>query len=89
MSSIEKFFYFSMNYHTEYYKWTNLWGDEVSAYVPTFIMEIKWTCGKDHIVSKWKSIEDCDSWGRVNRFYAELDGDNRKLLEDYVNEGGK
>ena len=89
MSDIEKFFYFSLNYKTDYYKWTDLWGDEVSAYVPTFIMEIDWACGKNHIISKWKGIEENDSWGRMNRFYAELDGSNRRLLEEYVLNGGK
>ncbi len=89
MSDIEKFFYFSLNYKTNYYKWINLWGVEVSDCVPTFIMEINWTCGKDHMISKWESIESNDSWGRMNRFYAELSGSNRRLLEEYVLNGGK
>ena len=89
MSSIEKFFYFSLNYVQEFYKWKSIWGEEESGYLPVFIMDIDWTCGKNHMIAKWKAVEEKDCWGVINRFYAELDSNNRALLEEYVIKGGK
>lgn len=90
MSNIEKWFYFSLNYEMKYYEWTNIFGKERAAYLPKFLMEINWNCGCDHLIDKWfKIVNDSDSYGTINRFYAELDSKNRALLEEYVLNNGE
>lgn len=89
MSSIEKFFYFSMNYKSDFFKWNNMWGEEKCGYLPLFIMNISWSCNRDNIINKWLNLKDTDSYGNMNRFYAELDSKNRALLEEYVINNGE
>ena len=84
---INKFMFFSWNYAmTEF----ELNGRKM--YLPKFIVEAKWSCNLDHIISKWKGCitdskgNDRDSYAFLPRFYAELDGKNRRALLDYVME---
>lgn len=84
--AINRFFYFSQNYKSDYYKWKNMWGEDCSGVYPCFLMEVDWTCNRDHIISKWNGVESQNSWGRVNQFYAELDTNNRQRLIDYAME---
>lgn len=90
MSNIEKWFYFSLNYEMKYYEWTDIFGKGRAAYLPKFLMEINWNCGRDHLIDKWFKIADkSDSYGTINRFYAELGDKNRELLEEYVLNNGE
>lgn len=84
---IDKFMFFSWNYAmTE----TEVNGKKVC--LPKFIVKANWSCSLDHIVSKWNSCttdfkgNERDSYAFLPRFYAELDGENRRALIDYVME---
>lgn len=83
---VKKFFYFSMNYPIKYYEYEDMFGDKKSGFYPTFLMEIGWTCNRDHMISKWNAIVDRDSYGVINRFYAELDNTNRNLFSKWIEE---
>ena len=93
--AVTKFFYFSQNYPWKNITYTNFDGEH-TEYLPSFL-DADWHCNKAHIISKWKSAcikkydEDGypihnDSYGVVNRFFAELDGNNRMALLEWVNE---
>lgn len=82
--AVKKFFYFSMNYPCKYYEVEALFGGTISGYFPTFLIEVPWTCHVSHMISKWNAIKDKDSYGVINRFYAELDGNNKKLFSEWV-----
>ena len=84
--AINRFFYFSQNYTSRHCTWEDMWGNKHSDCLPNFLMDIDWTCNREHMIGKWKSIENSDSWGRINRFYAELDNNNRQYLIDYAME---
>lgn len=87
LKAINKFFYFSQNYvcdHAFYSKGKTL-------YVPKFITDCKWSYGTAHIAEKWWNIvtNGNDSYGVMNRFYAELDNDCRITLLNWVLENYK
>lgn len=85
INAINKWFYFSMNYKSDYYDWTTMYGEKKQDYLPTFIMEVKWACSLDHIIGKWNYIlYDYNGYARMNKFYGELDSTNRKLLLEWV-----
>lgn len=84
IQAIQKFFYFSMNYQSRWYNWETIFGEKRTDYLPDFIMSVNWGCNRPHMIGKWMSIEDSDSYGRMNRFYAELDNRNRKALLEWV-----
>jgi hypothetical protein len=73
-SPIEKFVMFSFNYPTNFI--SNIWGDDSMA---------------NHLQSKFDSLYDkVGSSAVISKFYSELDGVNRKKLEDWIiaNYGG-
>lgn len=84
---INKFMYFSWNYAM-----TQIERNGRKMYLPRFIVEAKWSCDLDHIISKWNGCitdskgNERDSYAFLPRFYAELDGKNRRALLDYVME---
>ena len=86
MNNIQKWFKFSMNYESKWYKWTSMFSVPHTDYLPVFLMECKWHCGLDPIIGKWLSIEESDSYGRINRFYADLDNKNREILIEWFNQ---
>lgn len=84
---INRFFYFSLNYKIEFYKWTDLWGNEHEDYLPVFIMETPWGCSTEHMIGKWKEAESAEGLnGRMNYFYSKLDNGNRTALIDWMME---
>lgn len=96
--AVNKFFYFSMNYEMDYITYETF-GGEKTELLPSFL-NANWHCNRAHMIEKWKSI--CierydknrvpiysDSYGRIWRFYSELDGDNRMALLEWVNENFK
>lgn len=96
--AVNKFFYFAMNYPFANVTYKTFDGEK-TEYLPSFL-NAEWCCNTAHIVSKWKSAcikcydEDGyptynDSYGTINRFYAELDGGNRMALLKWVNENYK
>lgn len=85
--SVNRFFYFSMNYPVNFFRWTDMWGNIHEDYLPDFIMCIEWTCGHEHMINKWKRTEsDFGSMGRMNAFYADIDSDNREILVNWIME---
>ena len=82
---INKFMFFSWNYEM-----TVLERNGKRMCLPKFIVEAKWRCNRYHIISKWNSCitdsegNERDSYAVLPRFYAELDGENRRALLDYV-----
>ena len=84
---INKFMFFSWNYAM-----TEIERNGRRMCLPKFIVEAKWSCNLDHIIGKWYGcITDSkgnqrDSYAFLPRFYAELDGENRRALLDYVME---
>lgn len=81
--AVNKFFFFALNYASDYIEYESF-GEKKKDVLPTFFKDIKWTCNTSHIVGKWKSVEDGDGYGRMNRFMGELDSRNRKLLIEWV-----
>lgn len=87
IESITKFFYFSLNYAVDFFKWNDIWGNEHEDFLPTFIMGANWGCNKDHIISLWKDAEnETDYYGHMNCFFGKLDDGNRKALIDWMME---
>ena len=85
--SINRFFYFSMNYAVNHYDWADIWGDKHSGYLPDFIMKVDWSCSRTHMINKWRSVEDnFNAYSRMNAFYADIDNDNRQRLVDWIME---
>lgn len=82
--AVKKFFYFSMNYPFKYYEYVDMFGKKRAEVYPTFLMEVEWTCSRDHIISKWNAIKEKDSYGTINRFFAELDENNKKLFSEWI-----
>ena len=78
---INKFMFFSWNYEM-----TQIERNGRKMCLPRFIVEAKWSCNLDHIISKWNGCitDSKDSYAFLPRFYAELDGENRRALLDYV-----
>lgn len=96
--AVNKFFYFAMNYSFGQVTYQTFDGEK-TEYLPTFL-NANWHCNKAHMVGKWKAA--CikkydendypifnDSYGTINRFYAELDGKNRMAFLTWVMENYK
>lgn len=81
--AINKWVFFGWNYNHIHLEWTDMYGNRRSESVPEFIANIKWTCGFEHILSKWNWLNK-DGDGRLVAFYAELGNENRRLLLEYV-----
>lgn len=85
MAAINKWVYFSLNYNVVpyYYKLFN--GEDITIYVPEFIIKVKWTCPISHMIGKWENAartEDAHTY--LIRFYTELDFTNRILLMEWM-----
>ena len=53
--------------------------------IPQFLAKAKWTCNLPHMIEKWKNA--CQSRNPdayIVNFYANLDGNNRKILLEWV-----
>ena len=82
---VNRFFFFSMNYKVGFYNWEDMWGEMHEDFLPMFIMEVDWGCSRQHMIEKWKYYgENEDSYGRINRFYAELDNENREAFVNWM-----
>ena len=84
MLGINNFVWMAVNYgvvpHTFY-------GGEVK-YVPRFVEEVKWSVNTDHFANKWLGIADADphGYGRLIKFYLELDNANKLALMEWIME---
>lgn len=82
--SVDKFFYYSLNYEYDTVK-IDVWGETQEMLLPKFF-NADFTCNKRYLAKKWHSIEQTDSYGRLNRFYAGLDYKNREILLNWIDE---
>lgn len=81
--AINKFFYYSLNYKSDYITYQSFDGAH-KDYLPLFFKDIVWTCNTAHIVGKWNSVEDKDCYGRLNRFLGELDSTNKNKVFEWI-----
>lgn len=83
--AINKWFYFAMNYKTVLHEWTGASGQHRSEYLPSFLVEAKWTCNLDHMLSKWNvATHSSNPSAYLMDFYAELDNANRIALLEWL-----
>lgn len=60
-------------------------GGSKTVHIPQFLAEAKWTCNLPHMIEKWNNAcqpRNPDAY--LVKFYANLDGDNRKILLEWV-----
>lgn len=87
IKAINKWIYFGWNYPCIEHEWIDVHGDKRFGVVPQFLVEVKWTCNFEHMLSKWKAAtHDTVSSAYLVKFYAELDTTNSKLLLEWVME---
>lgn len=85
IEAINKWFFFSMNYKIALHNWVDIHGGQRSEYIPQFLVEAKWTCNLDHMVQKWQmAVHNGNCYDYLNRFYAELDIENRIALLEWI-----
>lgn len=85
IKAINKWFYFAMNYKTILHNWTSVSGEYRSEYIPDFLVEAKWTCNLDHMLSKWNvATQSRNPSAYLIDFYAELDNANRIALLEWL-----
>jgi hypothetical protein len=90
--AINKFCYETLNFESVLYEWRASWNSgRQPVYVPRFLVDVKWTCDTDHLVSKWlmfndgKTITDPSTFVM---FYASLDGNNQDRMATWFIENG-
>ena len=83
MLGINEFIWMAINYDTVIYKYKF---SDLERYVPRFVAETPWTCDTDHMASKWYGIasEDAYGYGRLIKFYLELDNSNKLALLEWI-----
>lgn len=85
---INKFMFFSWNFSSEYYEWTDWFGHARHEVLPTFIWELrdKWTCGFDHVVDKWHGVcEDSrSSHDLIPMFYGRMGAECRRIMLEWI-----
>lgn len=78
MVSINKWMYFGWNYLTV---------EHGGQHLPKFLVEAKWTCNLEHMVSKWSNVtRKKNPHAYISTFYSELDMENRKAMIEWVME---
>lgn len=86
MEAINRWLFHAWNYEQinaevpDYFR-----GGTTRVHIPRFLAEAKWTCNLNHMIDKWN--EACRSRNTdayLVTFYANLDGDNRKILLEWV-----
>lgn len=77
ISSINKFIYYTLNYGFVVVE---------DGYAPDFFKAFD-TADVPHLLNKWRYVCDTtDSYGRVIKFYTELDRPHRVAMLNYINE---
>lgn len=85
IKAINKWFYFAMNYETILHEWVGVSGERCSKHLPSFLVEAKWTCNLDHMLSKWNvATQSQNPSAYLMSFYAELDNSNRIALIEWL-----
>lgn len=85
IEAINKWFYFALNYRIIKHEWKSVSGVLRSEHLPSFLVEAKWTCNLDHMLSKWKAATVSQNPSAyLMDFYADLDCDNRIALLEWL-----
>ena len=80
--AINKWLFFGWNY--DLVLWRGTERDEWQS-LPKFLIETKWTCNLEHMISKWyKAIQCNEPDAYLTKFYADLDDENRQALIAWV-----
>ena len=80
MTAINKWLFHGWNYESVLVETASFKGC-----VPQFLKEVKWTCNLDHMIEKWHhAVKSRNTDAYLPAFYANLDGDNRKLLLEWI-----
>ena len=83
--AIQKWTFFGWNYVVVHHEWKSPSGTVECDELPEFLLKVKWTCNFDHMLKKWRAVTsrgNSDSY--LPLFYRELDGENRRILVDWV-----
>jgi hypothetical protein len=90
IKAINKWVFFGWNYPSVEHEWISVHGEKKFEVVPKFLVEVKWTCNFDHILSKWHlATRTKNSNAYLVEFYAELGTENRMLLLQWIMENYK
>lgn len=85
ITAINKWFYFAFNYETILHEWKSVTGEHRSEHLPGFLVEAKWTCNFDHMLSKWnQATKSQNPSAYLMNFYGELDIPNRIALIEWL-----
>ena len=83
--AINKWLFLGWNYSLCPYTIKDATGKLQTKYIPDFLMQTKWTCNFDHMVSKWYKATQCNEPDAyLTKFYAYLDDENRQALITWV-----
>lgn len=87
LMAINKFMYYSWNYPLVYHEWKTD-GDIIrKETVPEFLVQVRWHCNFEHMLSKWReSIKSDNPMTYFPEFYSRLDLWNRKLFLEWIME---
>lgn len=85
--AINKFMFFSWNYPSKFYEWTDEWGRKRGEILPTFLWECKdrWECNFSHMVGKWHDACDSgSSYATIPRFYGLIGTESRRIMLEWI-----
>ena len=78
--SINKFVFYSLNYNTEVFK-----VDGENRYLPDFFKAFEGEVIFGHLADKFVEVANTtDGFGRIVKFYTELDSDHRSKMLAYI-----
>ena len=85
IDAINKFMFYCWNYDTISHTWETFCGEEVTQYVPEFLVKVNWTCNFNHMHEKWKeATSKASAYDYIPRFYAEIDSENRRIMLEWI-----
>lgn len=84
IQGINRFLFCGWNFETTLYK-TSAHGELRHITVPRVIIEAKWNCNVEHMISKWNEVtKSGNPDAYFPRFYIELSTDNRRAFLDWI-----
>lgn len=85
IEAVNRWLFHGWNYETIRVEVGNYNGGTKTVDIPQFLAEAKWTCNLPHMIEKWNNAcrsRNPDAY--LVKFYSMLDGDNRKILLEWV-----
>lgn len=86
MEAVNRWLFHAWNYEQVNMEIPNYYnGGTTTTHIPRFLAEAKWTCNLAHMIDKWNAAcQSRNTDAYLVKFYANLDGDNRKALLEWV-----